>query len=427
MELGLEQVIALNQKASMHIAFAIPSLMGGGAEPVVMRLASGLATRGHRVDVVMHSARIGYSEFLPSSVRLFVLDGDSDQAMRTLPAEFRGNFRPLDDTPSTRAGRWRVGAKIINMYRYHPRAILFLGDVRRVIAMRSYIRQEMPDCILPSLSKSKVGTLLAARLVADSPTIVPIVHSSMKPYLKARAKYQFLFPHADHLVAVSQGLARNVASVPGVHESKVSSIYNPMHSDDMAEDALKPPDHPWMNDGGPPVVLAVGRLSSLKDFPTLLRAFRRLSDRRPLRLLILGDGRQRKKLENMIHKLNMSDKVSLPGRVNDPLSYMARAAVLALSSLREGLPNVLIEALACGCPVVSTDCPYGPGEILERGKWGELVPVGKDDELANAIERTLDNPLPREVLRHRAKFFSVDNAIDRYEQLITEVVNGARP
>ena len=116
----------------------------------------------------------------------------------------------------------------------------------------------------------------------------------------------------------------------------------------------------------------------------------------------------------------------MPGRVNDPLSYMARAAVFVLSSRWEGLPTVLIEALACGCPVVSTDCPYGPFEILEGGRWGELVPVGKDGELADAIERTLDNPLPREVLRRRAEFFSVDKAVDQYEKLIAEVVGNAR-
>ena len=392
-----------------------------------MHLARGLATRGHRVDVVMSVAQIGHSGFLPSSVRLFVLDEDSDQAKRTLPVEFRDNFWPLDDTSSTRTDWWRVGAKIISMCRYHPRAILFLGgDVRRVIAMRSYIKQEMPDCILPGLSRSKIATLLAARLTSGSPPIIPIVHNTIR-HRRTGAKYRFLFPHASHLVAVSQGLAGGLAKLlPNVHPSKISTLHNPVYSAKEAQLALKPPDHPWMNDSGPPVILTAGRFAKQKDLPTLLRAFQKLSNQRPVRLLILGGGKLQERFENLVHRLDLSDRVSMPGRVNDPLSYMARAAVFVLSSRWEGLPTVLIEALACGCPVVSTDCPYGPFEILEGGRWGELVPVGKDGELADAIERTLDNPLPREVLRRRAEFFSVDKAVDQYEKLIAEVVGNAR-
>ncbi len=414
------------EQGPLHIALAIPNLAGGGAEPVVMRLARGLATRGHRVDIVMLTPQIGYSEFLPSSVRLFVLDGDSDRAKRILPVEFQDKFFPLNKLPSTRGTRWKVGARIMSMHRYHPRALLCLEDVRRIMDMGSYIKQEMPDCILPSLPKSKIGMLHAARLIPGSPPIIPIVHLKLRPYRATRAKYRLLFPHASHLVAVSQGLAASLTMLPNVHESKVSTIYNPVYSDEMSKIALKPPSHPWMNDGGPPIVLAAGRLSKQKDLPTLLRAFRHLADHRQLRLVILGDGRQRKNLENMIDKLGLGSMVSLPGRVDDPLSYMARAAVFVLSSRREGLPTVLIEALACGCPVVSTDCPYGPAEILEEGRWGELVSVGKDIELAEAIGRTLDSPLPRGVLQDRAKFFSVDNAVDRYEKLIVEVVNKAR-
>ena len=418
-------MIVFNQKAALHIALAIPTLRGGGAESVVACLARGLADRGHRVDIVMFAPQVRDTEFFPSSVRLLALGGDSDELKCALPTEVLDKFVSINNPSSTRIDQWRVGRRIMGMCRYHPSALLCLKDVRQTIDMCSYIRQEMPDCILPSLTQSKVGALLAARLIPDCPPIIPIAHLKMRSW-RTRAKYRLLFPYASHVVGVSQGLAANLAMLPNVHPSKVFAIYNPVHSDEMAKLALKPPDHPWMNDGGPPVVLAAGRLTRQKDLPTLLRAFRRLSDHRPLRLLILGEGRWRKRLEALIHRLGLSDRVSMPGRVDDPLSYMARAAVFVLSSRQEGLPTVLIEALACGCPVVSTDCLYGPSDILEGGRWGELVPVGKDDELADAIERTLDNPLPREVLQRRARFFSVDRAIDQYEKLIAEVVADAR-
>ena len=412
----------------MHIAFGVPNLAaGGGVEPVVMRLARGLTDRGHRVDIVMLSPQIGYSESFPLSVRLCVLDRSSDQAKCLLPVEFQGNFSPLDTESPAWTVRWKIGLKILKIYNWNPLAMYLFGDVRSTIASLAYIRQKQPDCILPSIPPSKNAMLLAARLAPNSPPVVPIVHFKLRPYLKARAKHWLLFPHADHLVAVSQGVAAEVVDVLGIHKSKVSAIYNPVHSAEMSNLALSSsPAHPWMHDDGPPVVLAAGRFSKDKDFPTLFRAFRRLSERRSVRLLILGEGRWRKRYEALIRRLDLNDSVSMPGRVDDPFAYMARAAVYVLSSRREGLPTVLIEALACGCPVVSTDCPYGPSEILEGGRWGELVPVGKDGELADAIERVLDNPLPREVLRRRAEFFSVDRAIDQYEKLIAEVVGNAR-
>ena len=410
----------------MHIALGIPSLPeGGGVEPIVMRLARGLADRGHRVDIVMLSPQVGYLKSLPPlpSIRLVTLASSSEPV---LPAEFQAELFFFGGTPPTWLARWKTGIKFLKIHGWNLRAVYLFDHVRQTIASLSYIRQEKPDCILPSLGEPENAMLLAARLVPGSPPIVPIVHGMLRPYRKIRSKYLLLYPHADHLVGVSRGVAANVADVPGVDKSEISAIYNPVYFEEMPKLALKFPDHPWTHDDGPPVVLAAARFSKDKDFPTLLRAFRRLSERRSVRLLILGEGRWRKRYEALIQKLDLSDSVSMPGRVDDPLSYMARAAVFVLSSRREGLANVLIEALACGCPVVSTDCPYGPSEILEGGRWGELVPVGKDGELADAIERTLDNPLPREVLRRRAEFFSVDKAVDQYEKLIAKVVGSAR-
>jgi glycosyltransferase involved in cell wall biosynthesis len=151
-----------------------------------------------------------------------------------------------------------------------------------------------------------------------------------------------------------------------------------------------------------------------KDFPTLLKAFARVRAVREARLVILGEGKKRIELETLAQELGVAAEVDLPGWVDNPFAWMARAAVFVLSSAYEGLPGVLIQALACGCPVVSTDCPSGPAEILAGGTYGPLVPVGDDQALANAIFAVLSAPPDRDRLRARAAMFSMDRAVDQY-------------
>ena len=150
------------------------------------------------------------------------------------------------------------------------------------------------------------------------------------------------------------------------------------------------------------------------DFPTLLQAFAQVRAQRQARLLLLGEGEMRRKLEALARELGVDQDVSLPGFASNPFAYMARAAVFVLSSVHEGLPGVLIQALACGCPVVSTNCPGGAAEILEDGRYGRLVPVGDPAAMAQAIISTLDAPPDRELLQKRASLFSVDRAVEQY-------------
>ena len=158
----------------------------------------------------------------------------------------------------------------------------------------------------------------------------------------------------------------------------------------------------------------------------LIRAFACLNKVRPCRLLILGEGDSRGELERLASDLDVADNVSMPGWVDNPFAYMAHAQLFVLSSNFEGFGLVLAEALACGCPCVSTDCVSGPSEILQGGEIGELVPVGDDRALAEAMQRTLDNPPPKEKLIARGEHFSFDRAIDGYERLISEVVQENR-
>jgi glycosyltransferase involved in cell wall biosynthesis len=226
------------------------------------------------------------------------------------------------------------------------------------------------------------------------------------------------YPWADAVTAVSDGVADDLARVSGLPRSAIVTTWNPVVSPSLSEAAAQPLEHAWFRPGEPPVVLGVGKLRPQKDFATLIDAFAKVRAKRPARLMILGEGVEEGRLRVRARRLDISADVALEGFVANPFAYMARAAVFALSSAWEGLPSVLIQAMACGCPVVSTDCPSGPSEILEGGARGPLVPVGDSDALAAAILRLLDSPPDREGLRRRAEDFSVERVALRYREVM---------
>jgi glycosyltransferase involved in cell wall biosynthesis len=196
---------------------------------------------------------------------------------------------------------------------------------------------------------------------------------------------------------------------------------------ELAAMSAQPVAHRWFLPAAAPVVLGVGSLSARKDFPTLVRAFARLRAGRDCRLVILGQAASPKKTQEqqdvlmaLAASLGVAADVDVAGFVANPFAYMARASVFVLSSAFEGLPGALIQAMACGCPVVSTDCPSGPAEILDGGRFGAMVPVGDDQAMAAAIAATLDRPIAAATLRERAALFSVDRAVDRYVDLMLD-------
>ena len=176
----------------------------------------------------------------------------------------------------------------------------------------------------------------------------------------------------------------------------------------------------WFAQDQPPVILAIGRLNEAKDFHVLIRAFAQLRKQRQVRLAILGEGELRHSLEALINQLGLnSDQVQLPGFVSNPFAWLARAKLFVLSSRREALPSALIEAMACGVPVVSTNCLSGPDEILEGGHWGRLVPVGDIDALTKAMAVTLDSPpAVRSDVRRRAADFEQEHAVNEYLKVL---------
>lgn len=225
-----------------------------------------------------------------------------------------------------------------------------------------------------------------------------------------------LYRSADCVTAVSRDCAVDLQHFFGFQAHPVEFIYNPFELELIRKRAEETVSHPWFEPGQPPVVLAIGRLNQAKDYPTLIRAFSKLRANRDVRLMILGEGELRIDLEGIVAECGLgAEQVQLPGFVSNPFAYLARCAVFALSSHYEGLPGALIEAMACGTPVVSTDCPSGPREILEDGRWGSLVPVGDEDALAEAIDTVLSTPqasLPD--VRGRAEDFGLPQAVDKY-------------
>ena len=403
----------------MHLAFVIENLnlLHGGAQRMVLSLAGGLADSGHTVDLVLFDPIIRNP--VPDGVRLFAIRDTPDEITAEQFGRTLAGVARLSVTSGV--SDWMRAAAA---FHWDP---FYLPSRRRVHMARGiayYAASERPDCILPSLHRSIVSTLLARRLSGDHPPLIPIIHSSLEAgqNFRTRGRYRRLFADATHFVGVSQDVSRGLAEVIKVPDERITTIYNPVVTPNLHARAAETPDHPWLRDDGTPVVLAAGSLVRQKDHPTLIRAFARLTARRPCRLIILGEGSKRTETEGLLEELKLTDRVSLPGWVENPLAFMARASLFVLSSRWEGLPTVLVDALACGCPCVSTDCPSGPAEILLNGEIGPLVPVGDDAALAKAMERVLDRPPDRQALQRRAADFSADRAVAAYEKLLWDLV-----
>ncbi len=287
-----------------------------------------------------------------------------------------------------------------------------------------YLRREQPAAVLAAMWPL-TGLAALAKLVARSDCrLVVSEHSNLSHDLEMLGASDFVHRHfggaiykrADGVVAVSQGVKDDLVSRTGLPADAVCVIYNTVRK--LSANLLPDPEILQFMESGTEVVVAVGALKEAKDYPTLLRAFARLRQTRDARLLMLGEGGLRGELEELVASLGLQDSVLMPGFVPDPYPYLARADLFVLSSAWEGLGNVIIEALVAGVPVVSTDCPSGPSEILENGKYGRLVPVGNPDALATAMAEALDKPHDRDMLRRRGNEFSVERAADQYLALL---------
>lgn len=364
------------------LAIYLHGLQGGGVERISLNLIPEFQTRGFEVSLVLDRAEGELLGQLPSVVRLVELG-----ASRTL---------------------------------------------RAIPRLAHYLRRERPDVLLSSLGHNNIAALMARRLARTPTKVIVCQHNFLSmeakaPDLRYRLLpllYRLSLPRAEGVVAVSQGVADDMALAAGFDRRRIDVIYNPVVTSSFLQMAAERADHPWFEDTTRPIFLAVGRLVEQKDYPTLLRAFARIRKQRPCRLVILGTGPLGGRLEALVRELGIGDDTALLGFKPNPHPYIRAASVLVLASRYEGFGNVLVEALACGTPVVSTDCPAGPREILKNGRYGGLVPVGDVEGLARAMQAALTAPPARPILLEGAARFHASVVGSSYASLIRRVLNG---
>jgi glycosyltransferase involved in cell wall biosynthesis len=294
-----------------------------------------------------------------------------------------------------------------------------------VFPLVRYLRKERPRAILSGLVHVNIVAIAAVSLAPQTRLVISErntpSHDMGDHEPAAKLGYRlapYLYPLADEIVAVSAGVADDLSAFARLSRERIETVANPVITDQTLALARGDFPHRWFGVGAPPVVLAVGRLAPAKDYPTLLHAFAKLRAARDCRLLILGDGNLLPELTVLARRLKIASDVEFHGFVINPYAAMSKAAVLVLSSQWEGSPNVLTEAMACGLPVVSTDCPSGPREILDNGRYGPLVPIGNAEALASAMARMLDEPTPRPLLDEGCRPYHAALSAARYLEIM---------
>ncbi|MCD6528135.1 glycosyltransferase [bacterium] len=358
------------------ISFFLPSLRGGGAEKVFVTLANEFAKRNFKVDLVLAQKEGPYLKEVSEKVRMVNL-----KAKRVLYS---------------------------------------------LLPLIKYLKKEKPDVLISTLDHANIIAILAKLISRVQTKIIVRVANTLSLSLKGTKFHKrwlrlygvkIFYPFADKIIAVSKGVADDLVKRSKIPRKKIKVIYNPTDFEKIQEKMKENTGHPWLDRKECPVILGIGKFHQQKNFPLLLKSFALLRKKRKIKLIILGEGKERKDLENLIRKLNLQEDVDLPGFKENPYSFLAKADVYVLSSLWEGFPNTLLEALACGTPVVSTNCLSGPAEILENGKYGKLIPINNERALAKAIEETLESPLNSKILEEKAKDFGLKKIAKEYLKL----------
>lgn len=364
-------------RGAADVVILLPDLRGGGAERVNINLANEFVARGFSVDMLLMRATGELMPLLDPDIRIVDLGVD----------RMRGVFRPL---------------------------VRYLKEARPA----SMLACMWPLTILASAARfaSRAKTRL---VVAEHTTWSSAERSGDRLHrFNLSATMRIAFPRAQGVVTVSEGAADDLAGIAGLHRERVVAIHNPIVGGAKPAAAAQAPGPLEWALGPHHKILAVGTLKAIKDYDTLLEAFALLRRGVDARLLILGEGDQRAALERKIADLDLCSEVFMPGFMANPDASFRAADLHVLSSIGEGFGNVIVEALEAGTPVVSTDCPSGPREILDHGRYGTLVPVGDAGALAQAMREALTRTHDTAALKARAADFSVDKAADAYLDLL---------
>ena len=361
-----------------HLAIYMHDLSGGGVERMRLELIRVFLARGLAVTLVLHARTGALAQQVPQGCRVVVL----------------GGRRTAQDVPGL---AW-------------------------------FLRRRQPDVLLVSLDHNNIAAMLARRLAGGRTRLVICQHNALSAeaehmrgwkYRAVPLLYRLLGGSADGIVAVSSGVADDLARTAAIARHRITVIHNPVISGDFMERSAAAIDDSWLGPDAAPVLVWVGRLVAQKDPHTLLRAFAGVAP--PARLILLGEGELRPELERLIESLGLAGRVRFAGFQANPLPWIREAHALVLSSRYEGLGNVLVEALGCGTPVISTDCPHGPREILADGRHGALVPVGDAAALAAAMRAALAGGHDPAALRGRAAAFTAEHAVARHLALFARL------
>ena len=423
-------------ETKLHLAFVIDDMKGGGAERFILTLIEPLLARGYRIDLVLFWFRGQLLPQIPNGVNLFVLDRHFNCSKDVEQYSVLGeNIRSIDGPTSFWATvevlfQYLRALRVGKVSWLPPRK----RDFQFVCSLSEYLKSEQPDLIWSHSDPTNFSSVLARKMSSVNIPSAWSIHTVPLFSGKKRLYMNQLIRECDGIHAVSNGVAETLLgqiSESSAIRSRITAIWNPLNAARILSLAKRPTEHEWLMrthaaDDGPNVLVALGHLIKVKNFEMLIRAFARVLQTIDAKLIILGEGSRRGALENLTRELQIDHAVSMPGWVENPYSYMAKAHLCILASSAEGFSIYLAEALICGCPVVSTNCPSGPREILEDGRWGRLVPVGDEEAMSAAILESLREDTNLDALRERGLSFDIDALIGRYEDFFLGIAGQSK-
>ena len=422
-------------KVGKHIAFVIHN-MGGGAERVCLDLSRNFIRNGNVVDLVLYEFQGSLLEQIPPDVNLFVLEeehhGENGNSYCSIQSNkinwiVPNNSIKYSDHLKHVVLNWPFGLKLIKSKK-HKRIMPTRSDwrARMAHAFSVYLKKNRPDLVFANLSYSVFCTLIGRDISTISVPVICSIHISQADFLPIERMVNSALLHkADRVHTVSKGIRKELSELNWVDDKKITTIYNSVDKQRVLQMAKQPSGYPWLDRKSSfnhKIILTVGRLDRQKNHPLLIKSFANLAHSENLKLMILGEGRERRNLQSLVVELDLAHIVSMPGWTANPFPFMRLTDVFVLSSYFEGFGNVLIEALACGCNIVSTDCPHGPREILDDGNFGELVPVDDESAMTESIAKSLHSNLNHKALFARAENFSPMRQVEEFELMFNQVL-----
>ena len=409
----------------IHIAVIIDSMNGGGAERICLELVEYLLSRSNTVDLLLCELEGELLSEVPIEANLFAVDCRESRRSNSVVSEDRIRWLTPDGLIPWKA----LISKVIPMWPYWPKKIprRRYYRVTRTFAITKYFAVCNPQVVIAILPTSYYHIAMAMEIYEVQIPLIASIRNSVAPSgnRSGRHIYKKLLRKSQYVHTISKGLAHEVEALHRVPKDRIVTIQNPACRPEVFELASQPIDHPWVDQKGGrnhKLILGVGRLVKQKNFSMLIDAFAHVISQLPAKLIILGEGGERERLNSQILRLKLSEHIQLPGWTRNPYAYMAQCDVFVLTSNFEGFGNVIVEALQCGANIVSTDCSHGPREILGNGEWGTLVPCRDSDALATAIIDSIHSKRNSKHQIRRAVDFTPENLFSQFECLIQHAI-----